>query len=249
MKLSRWLFALMLALILPGITRAAPKEKEKAPEGQQVDSGSFGVFMNGHRVGTETFSITQNSNGSVIQSEFKTEGSPDQAAQSSAMQLTGAGDIRRYDWKELSPGKAQLAVVPNEQFLTQKWSAGPQEKQQEQPYLLPASTSILDDYFFVHREVLAWKFLASTCKQEKGQVQCPLKQRSQFGTLNPRQHSSATVSMEFLGREKVAVHGSDRDLLKVELKGEAGTWELWLDDQFKVLRISIPGERTEVVRD
>lgn len=249
MKLSRGLFALILALMLPGITRATPKEKEKVLEGQQVDSGSFGVFMNGHRVGTETFSISQNSNGSVIQSEFKTEGSTDQAAQSSEMQLTAAGEIRRYDWKELSPGKAQVVVVPNEQFLTQKSSAGPQEKPLEQPYLLPASTSILDDYFFVHREVLAWKFLGSTCKQEKGQVQCPLKQRAQFGTLNPRQRSSAPVSMEFLGREKVAVHGSDRDLLKVELKGETGNWELWLDDQFKLLRISIPGERTEVVRD
>lgn len=244
MKLSRWLFAFILALILPGITRATPKEK--APEGQHVDSGSFGVFMNGHRVGTETFSITQNSNGSVIQSEFKTEGSPDQTAQSSEMQLTAAGDIRRYDWKELSPGKGQSVVVPNDQFLTQKWSAGPQEKQQEQPYLLPASTKILDDYFFVHREVLAWKYLATVCSREKEGLRCP---RAQFGTMNPHQHSSATASMEYLGPDKVTVHGTEQKLDKLELKSEAGSWLLWLDDQFKLVRISIPGERTEVVRD
>ena len=52
------------------------KEKEKEHEGKQVDSGSFGVFQNGHRVGTETFSIYQTSSGSVIQSEFKTENTP-----------------------------------------------------------------------------------------------------------------------------------------------------------------------------
>jgi hypothetical protein len=244
-KCFRCSCALMLGLLLSGIALA----KEKGGPGQKVDSGSFGVFMNGRRVGTETFSITQNPNGSVIQSEFKAEGSAGQAVQNSELQLTGTGEIRRYEWKELSPGKAQSAVIPNDQLLTQKWSAGPQEKEQEQPYLLPTATSILDDYFFVHREVLAWKYLASTCRTEKGQVQCPLKQRAQFGTMNPRQHSSAPASMEFMGREKVTVGNVEKELSKLELKSEAGSWLIWFDDQFKVLRISIPSEKTEVVRD
>ena len=245
MKCFRCSCALMLGLLLSGIALA----KEKGGPGQKVDSGSFGVFMNGRRVGTETFSITQNPNGSVIQSEFKAEGSAGQAVQNSELQLTGTGEIRRYEWKEQSPGKAQSVVIPNDQLLTQKWSAGPQEKEQEQPYLLPTATSILDDYFFVHREVLAWKYLASTCRTEKGQVQCPLKQRAQFGTMNPRQHSSAPASMEFMGREKVTVGNVEKELSKLELKSEAGSWLIWFDDQFKVLRISIPSEKTEVVRD
>jgi hypothetical protein len=244
-KCFRWSCALMLAFSLSGVALA----KEKGDDGQKVDSGSFGVFMNGRRVGTETFSISQNANGSVIHSEFKAEGSAGQAVQNSELQLTGAGEIRRYEWKEQSPGKAQSVVVPNDQFLTQKWSTGPQDKQQEQPYLLPAATSILDDYFFVHREVLAWKYLASACRTEKGQVQCPLKQKAQFGTMNPRQHSSAAASMEFMGREKVTVGNAEKELSKLELKSEAGSWVIWFDDQFKVLRISIPSEKTEVVRD
>ena len=245
MKCFRCSCALILALLLSGIALA----KEKGEDGQKVDSGSFGVFMNGRRVGTETFSISQNGNGSVIQSEFKAEGSAGQAVQNSELQLTGAGEIRRYQWKEQSPGKAQSVVAPNDQFLTQKWSTGPQDKPQEQPYLLPAATSILDDYFFVHREVLAWKYLAATCRTEKGQIQCPLKQKAQFGTLNPRQHSSAAASMEFMGREKVTVGNAEKELSKLELKSETGSWLIWFDDQFKVLRISIPSEKTEVVRD
>ena len=259
MKVSRWLVALTLALSLvvlsllvlslPQALRAGSKDKEKEPEGQKVDSGSFGVLMGGRRVGTETFSIYQNASGSVIQSEFKTEGANPPAAQKSEMQLTASGEIRRYEWKELSPGKAETTVLPSDQFLTERWIANPDDKPHEQAFLLPLATSILDDYFFVHREVLAWRFLATACKQDKGQVQCPLKQRVQFGTLNPRQRASAPISMEFLGREKVAVHGSERELNKLELKSEAGNWELWLDDQFKVVRISIVGENTEVVRD
>ncbi|MGD1214145.1 MAG: hypothetical protein ABR861_04080 [Terriglobales bacterium] len=251
MKLSYRLLAFMMALVgcIAASAAPMPKEKEKEHEGKNVDSGSFGVFQNGHRVGTETFSIYQTSNGSVIQSEFKTENAPTPAVQTSEMQLTASGDIRRYEWNELSPEKAESVVLPNDDFLTQKWRTGPQQKEQEQPYLLPASTSILDDYFFIHREVLAWKFLGAACKQEKGQVQCPLKQRAQFGTMNPHQHSSAPLSAEFLGREKVSLKGGQQDLIKLELKNDAGTWQLWLDDQFKVMRMSVVGENTEVDRD
>lgn len=230
---------------------AAPNEKEKENkhEGTEIDSGSFGVFQNNHRVGTEKFSIYQTSYGSLTHSEFKTENAPTEAAQMSDLQLTSNGEIRRYEWKEISPGKAQSAVVPNADFLTQKWKGTPQEKEQEQPYLLPVSTSILDDYFFVQRELLAWKFLGQSCKQDKGQLECPLKQRAQFGTLNPHQHAPAALSMEFLGREKISTKSGQQDLLKVELKTDASTWQLWLNDQFKVMRMVIVGENTQVDRD
>jgi hypothetical protein len=227
---------------------ALPKEKEKEHEGKQIDSGTFGVFQNGHRVGTETFSIYQVSNGSVIDSEFKSENTPPDV-QHSEMRLSANGEIRRYEWKELSPEVAESVLVPNDDFLLQKWSAGAQDKEHEQPYLLPPSTTILDDYFFVDREVLAWRFLGLACKQDKGPVECPLRHRTQFATINPHQRSSAPLSMEFLGREKVTLKNVPRDLIKLELKTDAGSWQLWLDDQFKVLRMSVVGDNTVVERD
>jgi len=237
--------------VLGPLANAAPrpKEKEKEHEGKNIDSGSFGVFQNGRRVGTETFSIYQSGSGSIIHSEFKTDNATTPAVQTSDLQLNTAGEIQRYEWKELSPDQAESQVVPNDDFLTQKWRSGPQGKEHQQPYLLSLSTSILDDYFFIHREVLAWKFLAIACKQEKGQVQCPLKHHTQFATLNPHSQSSAPLDAEFLGREKVNLKGSQQDLIKLELKNDAGTWQLWLDEQFKVMRISIIGENTEVERD
>lgn len=257
MKLFYRSLAFMMALVWSvaacgSLASAAPmpkeKEREKEHEGKQVDSGSFGVFQNGHRVGTETFSIFQTAAGSVIQSEFKTENAPTQDVQTSELQLTASGNLRRYDWKELSPEKAASVVVPNEDFLNQKWSTG-EEKEHDQPYLLPASTSILDDYFFIQREVLAWRFLAAACKQEGGQVRCPPRQRAQFGTMNPHQHSSAALTAESLGREKVNLRSGPQELNKLELKNDAGTWQLWLDDQWKVMRISIEAENTVVDRD
>lgn len=228
-----------------------PEQKEDKEHGgkKKIDAGTFGIYQGGRRVGSETFSIYQTNYGSIIESEFKTENSSSPAAQSSVMQLSSNGEIRRYEWKELAPGQGESVVVPNADFLTQKWRTGPDEKEHEQPYLLPASTIILDDYFFVDREILAWRFLGTSCKQDKGVLQCPLKQRAQFATLNPHQQSSAPLSAEFLGREKVNLKGGQQDLLKIELKNDAGTWQLWLDDQFKVMRMMVVGENTVVERD
>jgi hypothetical protein len=250
-KLSYRLLAFITAFAL-SIVASSATEPKKEHEGKKVDSGSFGVFQSGHRVGTETFSIYETGSGSVTESEFKTENSPTVAIQTSEMQLTATGDIKRYEWKEISPGKAEAEVVPNDDFLMQKWSAGPGEKQHEQPYLLSPKTNILDDYFFVHREVLAWKFLGMICKQDKGPLSCQPKQRMRFMTLNPHQQSSASLGAEVLGREKMTIKGRELDLLKIEFKNDAGTWQLWLDDrdsQFKVMRISVVGENTFVDRD
>jgi hypothetical protein len=45
------------------------------------------------------------------------------------------------------------------------------------------------------------------------------------------------------------IRGAQVELNRLELTSESGTWSLWLDDQFKLQRILIASENTEVVRD
>jgi hypothetical protein len=138
-----------LCLLAASSAAAASGKDDKAPTAQNVDSGSFGVFMNGRRVATETFSVHQSSTGSSIVSEFKSEAGADKAEQRSEWQMSPNGDLRKYEWKEVSPGQSQAVVVPNQEFLTERFRASPQDKELEQPFMLPASSSLLDDYFFV----------------------------------------------------------------------------------------------------
>jgi hypothetical protein len=238
--------ALFLCCLFPLVLMAgSPKE----PPAQTVDSGSFGVFMSGKRVATETFSIHQNSAGSSVTSEFKTEAGVETAEQNSELELSPSGDLKSYQWKEKLPGESHALVYPNQDFLTERFSKHPGDKPQEQPFLLPASTSILDDYFLIQREVLAWKFLATACKQENGQISCPLKQTVQLGTLNAHTRQSMLVNVQYSGREKVAIRGTDRELIRLDMKSDAGDWALWLDDQLKLQRILDAGSNTEVTRD
>jgi hypothetical protein len=226
---------------------AGAVDKDKAPG--QVDSGSFGVFMGGRRIATETFSIQQNPAGSSVTSEFKTEAGAEKAVQTSQLQLSAGGELQKYEWKEASPGQSQAVVLPSESFLMERFMKTPTDKAQEQPFLLPSSTSILDDYFFIQREVLAWRYLATSCKQEGGQIQCPLKQSTQMGTLNPHARASLLVNVQYAGREKIEIRGGERELIRLDFKTEAGDWMLWLDDQLKLQKILIPNQNTEVIRD
>jgi len=240
-----------VCLLVVSTGTTASGTSDKTPVAQTVDSGSFGVFINGQRVATETFSVHQSSDGSSIISRFKSESGAEKAEQTSEWQMTGSGDLRKYEWKEISPGQSQAVVVPNQDFLIERFKNSPAEKEQEQPFMLPASSILLDDYVFIQREVLAWKFLASSCKQEKGALQCPLKQHVQFGALNPHARSSMSVTLEFAGREKITIRGVERELNRMDLKGDSGDWTLWLDDQdnhFRLQRMS-SGDKTEVVRD
>jgi len=245
---SRWWF--MIALALLGAQWQAKqvfaKEKDAAPK--IVDSGSFGVFNGAHRMATETFSIKQDAHGSVVASEFKSEQGEQKADQSSELDLTPSVELRSYQWKELSPERIDATVEPKDTFLVERFSSGPNDKPHEQNFLLPASTSILDDYFFIQREVLAWKFLATTCKQQKTGVGCSPNQKAQFGTLNPHSRSSMLVNIEFTGKDKVMIHGSERELSRFMLRSDTGDWVFWLDDKFNLVRL-LGDNGIEVMRD
>jgi hypothetical protein len=241
-----WLLASVVCLLQIVSTPAGAKEKEKDPSDKAVDSGSFGVFSGDHRVATETFTIAQGPGGSVVTSEFKSAQGEQVAEQSSRLELTPSVELRVYTWKEALPEKTQATVTPNETFLIERFTVG--DKLNEQNFLLPTSTTILDDYFFIQREVLAWKYLHMACHDEKAGLGCPRGQKLQFGTLNPHQRSSMNVSIEFGGKEKVTIRGKEQELSRFNLSGETGDWAFWLDEQYKLVRMRADAG-VEVLRD
>lgn len=220
---------------------------KKADKPHVVDSGSFGVFINGKRVATEKFQIEQRGEDSVASSEFKAEDTSGKAIQKAELQMASNGDLRRYTWRELDPGKAQQVVEPSDQFLIEHITPNPPDKPQDHPFLLPISTMVLDDYFFSHREILAWRYLAQACG---GTISSGCKMtKTQFGVIIPRQRTSVMVSIEYAGKENVTLRGAARELDRFNLTTEGDEWALYLDENLKVLRIFIPSENTEVVRD
>jgi hypothetical protein len=229
-------------------SRADKADKKDKSGNQTVDSGSFSVFVKGQHVATETFNIQQQNSNSIIRSQLKEAGSGNPAVQKSDLEITSTGELLRYDWSQSSGGS--LSVMPNNEFLLEKISTATSTKPAEQPFLMPSTSAILDNNFFIHREVLAWRFLAADCKQEGGGLKCQ-QDPGDFGVLIPQDRTSIHVRMELVGKEKVTIRGAERELLRLNLIGENFSWALWLDDhdRFKLMRVAIPADNTEVVRD
>lgn len=246
----RWILAFtvaasLVAVAAPGTKKEKDKEKQTI---QTVDAGSFGIFVKGQRVAVETFDIRQQNSDSVIKSELKQAGTDNPAVQKSTLVITSTGQLLRYEWSQNSGGS--LTVMPNEEFLLERISTSATSKPAEQPFLMPNTSAILDNNFFIHREVLAWRFLAADCTQQGGDLKCQ-KDPGDFGVLVPQDRMSIRVRMELVGKEKVTIRGAERELVRLNLTSDNFTWALWLDDhdRFKLMRVEIPADNTEVVRD
>ncbi len=242
----RWGMVAVLACAV-GTYARDKKDTPKAASTQVVDTGSFGVFVRGQRVVTETFSVQQENGISTVRSRLQESGNSTAAVQKSELQMTGSGELVRYEW---SDGSGSLVVTPKDEFLLEKITTASSPKPAEQPFLMPNTSEILDNNFFVHREVLAWRYLQTNCHPESGNLKCQ-QGAVEFGVLVPQDRASLRVRMELVGREKVTIRGTERDLLRLNLKGEAFSWALWVDDkdQFKLMRVVIADDNTEVVRD
>jgi hypothetical protein len=223
------------------------KDKAKPAGNQQVDSGSFGVFIKGQRVVTETFTVQQENGISDVKSRLQETGGATHAGQHSELQMTSNGELVHYEW---SDGNGSLTVTPNNEFLLEKIAPSAGVKAAEQPFLMPNTSAILDNNFFIHRQVLVWRYLATNCQPQNGAFKCQ-QGAVEFGVLVPQDRTSVRVRMELVGREKVTIRGAERELLRLNLKGEAFSWALWVDekDQFKLMRVLVADDNTEVVRD
>jgi len=237
----------MIALAMQ--TAAARSKDEKKHESKQmVDSGTFDVIVKGQHVITETFSIEQQSGISIVKAQLKETTGMDPVKQKSDLEFTSQGELLRYEWSESSGGS--LSVMPDNDFLKEKITAPGQTKPAEQPFLMPGTSMILDNNFFIQREILAWRYLAADCKSDGGVLKCQ-QGPAEFGVLIPQDRTSMSVRLELVGKEKVKIRGVQRNLLRLNLSGENYQWSLWLDDQdhFKLMRVAIPADDTEVVRE
>lgn len=241
----RWAIIAVL-ICATGVYAGDKKDNAKATSNQAVDSGSFGVFVRGQRVVTETFSVHQENGISIVKSQLQESGNSS-SAQKSELEMTASGELVRYDW---SDGNGSLQVTPKNEFLLEKITTTASSKSAEQPFLMPSTSAILDNNFFIDREILAWRYLATNCHTDNGALKCQ-KGPLEFGVLVPQDRTSMRVRMELVGPEKVTIRGTERELLRLDLKGETFTWALWVDDkdQFKLMRVLIADDNTEVVRD
>lgn len=246
MKVAGKILLLTSVLMTTAIFVGASDQKEKKPGNKVVDSGSFGIFVNGKRVGTETFRIEQRAGANMATSEIKVDDGKTRANQTAEMLVTSKGELRSYNWRSTAPQKEESSVEAKDQLLVEHVVPADQKKM-DVPHILPVSTVILDDNFFSHRELLIWRYLATGCMLNAAKER--LCGASSFGILVPQQHVAASVTVELIGRDKIQVKGVEQEVNKIKLESEGIVWMLWVGDDYKVVKMAVPSNNVEVVRD
>jgi hypothetical protein len=239
--------ALLFALTAASFAEGKPAPAKGAAT--VVDQGSFGIFQNGQRLATETFTIRQYPDSNVTSSELRSDNGQQAAGkvqQSSELTLLPNGNFSRYEWKQMIPTRSSATVEASDQVLTMH--VVQDGKTTDQPFFLSPSAFVLDDYFFSTREVLLWRYLATAfCKPRSSGDGCDLV-RERYAVLIPRRHTSSEVYIEFKGYDDTPLNGRPQRLRHFLMQTDGPDWHLWLDSNQKLVRISIPDTSTEILR-
>lgn len=238
-------FILAIVMLASCAWAFGDKDNKKNSSSKVVDAGSFSIFMNGKRIATEKFHIEQGSDGGTITSEIKVDDGANKAEQTAEMQLASNGELRLYKWKATVPEKEESVIEPKDEFLIEHLTPA-DNKKRDVPYIIPPSAVILDDNFFSQRELLVWRYLQAGCVVKNGERLC---NPAHFGILVPRQHMAAGTMVELVGRDKIQVKNTERELNKFKLDADGTQWLIWVDDEYKVIKMTIPANGVEVFRD
>src|SRR5215472_18157163 len=81
----------MSAPVLAGSHEKASAKADKQSARHVVDSGTFGIYLNGRRIGTEKFHVEQGPNTSLATSEVTIDDGSIRASQSSELEVASNG--------------------------------------------------------------------------------------------------------------------------------------------------------------
>src|SRR5438874_7030470 len=143
MRRTMFLATSLMLLAFSSVLNGADKNDKKTSATTSVDSGTFGIMVGGRRIASETFKVDQRQDGSTISSELKFDDSTMKAVQNSEMTIKPNGLLKKYVWKEVTPGKAQIVVEPqDEQFMVARVSENGGADSKDTVHPLAPETSI-----------------------------------------------------------------------------------------------------------
>lgn len=252
----RYLLCIITVVVL---CSAADKNSDNKATSTSVDTGTFSIIVSGRKVASETFHVDQHPDGSVVTSELKTDDPGlNKAVQDAEITMLPNGGLKKYTWKEVTPSKSQIVIEPqDEQFMVSHVTDNPTAPPKDTVHALAPGTSIMDENFYSHMEVLVWKYMAFGCKPNmQGQTECkwlPLR----MPVFVPHQQQSAIAEMTYKGITRMNYNGKDSEFKTFSLvledpsdfKAEGGNCLLWFNDQNKLVRVLIASDNMEVLRD
>jgi hypothetical protein len=218
--LARSALTITLAATLCGAATAAAQTTI-------VDEGSFRLSVRGAPVGTETFTIRQSGTGAAANIVAQGRITLDSGDQTRALlQVDGPG-LRPAAYQIEASGPDRVTVrgqAAGNRFRAQVVSATGETMRE---YLIGEGAIVLDDGVAHHHYFIAGL--------TPGARPIPV--------IVPRQNRQVTASLRDAGRESIDVGGQRVSARRLSFEPEGmPTRMLWVDDEGRILRLSIPDQ-------
>lgn len=210
-----------------------------------VDSGQLSIVVNGKKVATENFTMQQGANGSSVTSRLTFDDGATKAQQESELELGTDGAIRKYTWQEKEPGKARLTAEPQDKsfiVVRQKETDAAAPKDSTHPVDISATT-IVDDNFYSHLQVLMWRYLALSCPNQ----QCRFGEQK-LPVFVPHQEMAQLFTITFEGNDTLRLRQGRTDVTKFRVITEGGEMHVWMQGT-KLMKLLMPAAAVEVTRE
>lgn len=225
------------------ITATLWASDQKAPS--VVDSGTFAVRVGGKRVATESFTMQQGANGNTVTSKLDFENGATKVHQQAELEIGADGALRKYTWQETQPGNAKITAEPQDKtflMVRQKANDADTAKEALQP-LDTHVTSIVDDNFYSHVQVLVWRYMAMSCTREG----CKYAEQK-LPVFVPHQEMAQLFTLTYAGTDPIQAKNGSVQATRYRVMTEAGEMQVWMDG-FKMMKLTLPGNTVEVVRE
>jgi hypothetical protein len=192
------------------------------------DRGQFEISVDGKQVGTEEFSVAHDGAGWVAHgtTEFHTANSAGRVT--GELHVNAAGAPLRYEWNLEGTKKITSKTTFDGNEAKMSTDIG-QKTPIEQDFMFASPVVILDNNLYDQYGVLARLYNWSTRGPQN------------FAVLIPQEHQPGNITVEATGptsgnNQQLRVHTSDLDVL------------LTLDSSHRLMRISVPSSKAEIVR-
>jgi len=220
----------VLSLIVPALMLAG------SAAAQQVDQGTFRVYVGDREVGTETFTITQTGSGAVAvtMASGRVELRLAEGSLSLAPRLRAQGvgaDPVQYQVDVSGDAPQRIVGTISGGRVSQKVVTGAGEQLRE--YVASSGAVVLDEGVAHH-----YYFLAQRTHAGRVPVIVPRENRQVIATVTNRGEEPVTIG----GRTARLFH------LVVQPQGGAAT-DVWVDDLNRVIRVEVPARQYRAVRD
>ncbi|MFQ5816541.1 MAG: hypothetical protein ACE5H2_01120 [Terriglobia bacterium] len=202
----------------------------------RVAHGIFHIRVEGKEIGREEFEIERRATEIHARGRLTLRAGGRKVEETTALTLSTRHEPLRYEWKRTQPAGQFLRVQFQDNKAALEFSSSGTDVERREFIFETAQVVILDNNFFHH-----YLFLLRHYDFSRGGVQS-------IRILIPQEALPGIVTLEDQGLESVNAGETTHTLRRVRVTTEDKEIWLWVDEQGKLVRLTVPEAKVEVVR-